>query len=245
MTIDLKDDERIDNLMRNGFKIIQNKKIFCFGMDAVLLCSFCRINPMDKVLDMCSGNGIIPILLRARNGYGDYTGLEIQEINIDLARRSIELNGIEECVRVISGDVKEAGTIFGSACFDAVTVNPPYMKANHKLVSPNNYKAIARHEILCTLEDVVSQASKVLKFNGRFYMVHRPSRLVEIFEIMRANHIEPKRIRFVHPHIDDEANMVIIEGIKDGKPMLKIEKPIIVYGANGEYTEEVRKLYDE
>ena len=245
MTINLKEDERIDDLMRNGFKLIQNTGIFCFGMDAVLLCAFSHINEKDRVLDMCTGNGIIPILLRARYGYGDYTGIEIQDINVDMAKRSVLLNDIEDCVKIIRGDVKEAGTLFGDTCFDVVTVNPPYMKENHKLKSPNDCKAIARHEIMCTLEDVVSQASKVLKHNGRLYMVHRPARLVEIFESMRRNHIEPKRMKMVHPHADSEANMVLIEGVKGGKAMLKTEAPIVVYDKNGEYTEELLKLYNK
>ena len=168
----LQKGERLDDLQRDGLMLIQNPKWFCFGMDAVLLCAFSHINEKDRVLDMCTGNGIIPILLRARYGYGDYTGIEIQDINVDMAKRSVLLNDIEDCVKIICGDVKEAGTLFGGTCFDVVTVNPPYMKENHKLKSANDCKAIARHEIMCTLEDVVSQAAKLLKPGGDFFLVH-------------------------------------------------------------------------
>lgn len=243
MIINLNPDERLDDLQRDGYKLIQNSKIFCFGMDAVLLSSYAVVNEGDKVLDLGTGNGVIPILLKARTKGKHFTGLEIQDINVDMARRSVEYNQIQADVEIIQGDIKEASAIFGGASFDVVTTNPPYMNENHGLQNPESHKAIARHELLCTLEDVVREAAKVLKQQGRFFMVHRPHRLVEIFEQMRKYGIEPKRIRLVHPFIDKPANMVLVEGVRGGRPMLKVEEPLIIYKEQGQYTQEVIDLY--
>ena len=245
MTINLNPDERLDDLQRNGYKLIQNKKIFCFGMDAVLLCAFASVGEGDKVLDMGTGNGVIPILLKARTSGSHFTGLEIQEINVDMARRSVRFNDIEDFVDIVQGDIKEASAIFGGASFDVVTTNPPYMNENHGLKNPENHKAIARHEILCTLEDVIREGAKVLKPGGRFCMVHRPQRLVEIFELMRKYRIEPKRMRMVYSFVDKEATMVLVEGIRGGKPMLKVEKPLVIYEKEGKYTDEIIRLYED
>ena len=243
MTINLKEDERLDNLQRNGYKLIQNTKIFCFGIDAVLLCSFTKVNEGDKVLDLCTGNGVIPILLKGRTKGSRFSGLEIQDINVDMAKRSVEYNGIGEFVDIVKGDVKEASGIFGGASFDVVTCNPPYMNENHGLKNPDSHKAIARHEILCTLEDVVREGAKVLKPGGRFNMVHRPQRLTEIIGIMEKYKLQPKRVRFVHPFIEKEANLVLIEGVRGGRPMIKVEPPVIVYESAGKYTDEIASLY--
>lgn len=244
MTINLAEDERLDDLQRNGFKLFQNTKIFCFGMDAVLLCTFARVAKGEKVLDLCTGNGVIPILMYGHYGVGNYTGLEIQPVNVDLAGRSIAYNHIEDSVAVVQGDVKEASSIFGGASYDIVTVNPPYMNENHGLVNPQSAKAIARHEILCTLEDVIRESAKILKDGGRFYMVHRPARLNEIIATMQQYRIEPKRMRFVHPFADKEANMVLIEGFRGGRPQLTVEAPLIIYEEPGKYTTEVRAIYE-
>lgn len=244
MTIDLKPNERLDDLQRNGYKLIQNKDIFCFGMDAVLLCSFTRVNEGEKVIDLGTGNGVIPILLKGRTSGKHFTGLEIQDINVDMASRSVRFNGLEDFVDIVKGDIKEASSIFKGASFDVVTTNPPYMNDNHGLKNPDMAKAIARHEVLCTLDDVVREGAKLLPHNGRLYMVHRPHRLVEIFETMRKYKLEPKRMRLVYPFADKEANMVLIEAIKGAKSMLKVEEPLVVYKEKGIYTDEVRKLYE-
>lgn len=245
MTINLNADERLDDLQRCGYKLIQNTGIFCFGMDAVLLCAFTNVREGDRVLDLGTGNGVIPILLKGRTKGSHFTGLEIQDINVDMARRSVAYNNIEEYVDIVHGDIKEASAIFGGASFDVVTTNPPYMNENHGLTNPESHKAIARHEILCTLEDVIREGAKVLKPGGRFCMVHRPHRLTEIFELMRKYKVEPKRMRLVHSFIDKEATMVLVEGIRGGKPMIKVEKPLIIYESQGKYTEEIIRLYEE
>ena len=243
MEIDLKENERLDDLQQNGYKIIQSSEIFCFGMDAVLLSSFAVAKEGDKVLDLGTGNGVIPILMEAKTKAAHFTGLEIQNINVDMAIRSVAYNGLENKIKIVQGDIKEASSIFGGASFDVVTSNPPYMNENHGLVNPDSYKAIARHEILCTLEDVIREASKVLKDKGKFYMVHRPQRMVEIFETLTKYKLEPKRIRLVHPYVDRDANMILIEAIKGANSLLKVEQPLIIYEREGIYTEELYKLY--
>lgn len=237
------EDERIDDLNRNNYRIIQNKKQFCFGMDAVLLSSFTKIKKGEEVLDLGTGNGIIPILLEAKTKGKHYTGIEIQEYNVDMARRSVILNNQVEKIDIILGDIKEASNIFGPASFDVITSNPPYMTINHGLVNPDESKAVARHEILCTLEDIVREASRLLKQNGRFYMVHRPFRLIEIINNLTQYNLEPKRIRMVYPYIDKEPNMVLIECIKGGKSRLTVEPPLIVYKEKNKYTDEIHDIY--
>lgn len=243
MTIKINDNERIDDLQRNGYKIIQNPSLFCFGMDAVLLTAFAKVKKGEKVLDFCTGNGVIPILLEARTNGSHFTGLEIQDTSADLAKRSVELNGLNDKVDIVQGNVVEASSIFKGASFNVITCNPPYMNDNHGLKNPNLPKAIARHEVLCTLEDIIREASKILNENGRFYMVHRPHRLVEIITLMHEYKLEPKRMRMVYPFVDKEPNMVLIEGIKGANSMLKVEEPLVVYKEVGVYTKEVYDLY--
>lgn len=244
-TINLRPKERIDDLQCKGYRIIQNPERFCFGMDAVLLSSFAKAKSGERVLDLGTGNGIIPILMEAKTSGEVFYGLEIQEKSADLAKRSAALNGLEEKVKIVTGDMKEAVEIFGAASFHVITMNPPYMTGNHGIVNPKDAKAIARHEITCTLEDMISQASKVLKSKGRFYMVHRPFRLAEILSLMVNYHLEPKRMRLVYPYVDKEPNMVLIEGLKGGNSRITVEPPLIVYESPGVYTEELKKMYYE
>ncbi len=241
--INLLPGERIDDLERNGYKIIQNSDKFCFGMDAVLLSGFAQVKTGEKVLDLGTGTGIIPILLEGKTEGKHFCAIEIQEESADMARRSVALNCLEEKIDIINGDIKEASSIFGRASFDVVTTNPPYMNDNHGLKNPDLPKAIARHEVLCTLEDVVREAAAVLKDKGRIYMVHRPHRLIEIITTMKEYKLEPKRIKMVHPFIDKDANMVLIEATKGGNPFLKVEKPLIVYKEVGKYTDEIYDIY--
>lgn len=244
-TINLKSGERIDELQRKDYRIIQDPERFCFGMDAVLLSSFAKVKPEEMVLDLGTGNGVIPILLEAKTEGKKIYGLEIQEESADMARRSVELNELEHKIEIVTGDMKEAVNIFGAASFHVITMNPPYMTGKHGLINAADAKAIARHEITCTLEDMLSQASRLLKFKGRFYMVHRPFRLAEIMSLMVKHHLEPKRMRLVHPYVNKEPNMVLIEGLKGGNSRITVEPPLIVYDAPGVYTEELKKLYYE
>ncbi len=242
-TVSLKENERIDSLERNGYRIIQDPGKFCFGMDAVLLSSFAGVKPGEKVIDLGTGTGIIPILLEAKTQAGHLTGLEIQEESADMARRSVALNGLSDKIEILTGDIKEADVLFKAASFDVVTCNPPYMIGMHGLQNPDAPKAIARHEIYCTLEDVLKQSSRLLKPGGRLYMVHRPFRLVEILTGMSKYGMEPKRMQLVYPYVDKEPNMVLIEACRGGKPRLTVEKPLIVYEDRNVYTKEIKKLY--
>ena len=239
----LQSDERIDDLNRCGYKIIQNTKKFCFGMDAVLLSGFAQAKEGDKVIDLGTGTGIIPILMEAKTKASEFVGLEIQEESVDMAKRSVIMNNQQEKISIIQGDIKTASKKLGAAMFDVVTSNTPYMNNAHALVNPDEAKAIARHEIKCSLEDVVREGAKLLKVGGKMYMVHRPFRLIEIITKMKEYKLEPKRIRFVHPYIDKEANMVLIEASKGGKSMVKIEKPLIVYKDVNVYTDEIHEIY--
>ncbi len=235
--------ERIDSLLRNGYRIIQNTRLFCFGMDAVLLSSFAKAGKDDEVADLCTGNGVIPILMAAKTEAKSFTGIEIQEESAELGRRSVELNHLTDRIRIVTGDIKEAPELFGNASFTVVTVNPPYMNENHGLINPSSAKAIARHELLCTLEDVIRVSSALLKESGRLYMVHRPHRLADVMETMRRYKLEPKRLRMVHPYVDKEPNMVLLEAGKGGGPFLRVEAPLIVFKEEGCYTDEVAALY--
>ena len=243
MTINLKENERIDDLQRNGYQIIQDSKRFCFGMDAVLLSGFARAKEGDMVLDMCTGTGIVPILMEAKTKALHFTGLEIQEDSADMARRSVLLNHLEEKIDIITGDVKEADTLFKAASFDVITCNPPYMTGQHGLQNKDEAKTIARHEVLCTLEDVVEAAARLLKPGGNFYMVHRPFRLAEIMVMLSKYKLEPKRMQLVYPYVDKEPNMVLIEANRGGKPRLSVEKPLIVYKEPGVYMPEIYDVY--
>lgn len=239
----LKEGERLDELQRNGYRIIQDPERFCFGMDAVLLAGFTRVRQGERVLDLGTGTGIIPILLEAKTKGEIFTGLEIQPESADMARRSVELNGLEERVRIVTGDIREADRLFGGGSHHVVTCNPPYMTDHHGLKNPAQPKAIARHEILCTLQDVIYQASRVLMPGGRFYLVHRPFRLAEIITCLCAHGLEPKRMRFVHPYTDREPNMVLIEALKGGKPRVTVEKPLIIFKEPGKYMDEICEVY--
>lgn len=240
----LKENERIDSLQRNGYSIIQDFTRFCFGMDAVLLSEFVKLKKGDDVLDFCTGTGVIPILLSAKTEAGHFTALEIQPEVADMAERSVLMNELSDKISVICGDLKDSKEIFAGTKFDAVTVNPPYMAASGALVNPDESKAVARHEIKCTLDDVLTQSAYVLKPNGHFFMVHKPERLAEIIVKMKERKIEPKRLRIVYPRVLGEPNMILIEGTKGGNPGMKVEKPLIIYEENGKYMPEVSRIYE-
>lgn len=243
MSVELLENERLDELHRNGYFIIQNPQKFCFGMDAVLLSGFARVKRRETVLDLGTGTGIIPILLEAKTEGQHFTGLEIQPESADMAKRSVRYNHLEEKISIEIGNIKDASSQFGASSFDVVTTNPPYMTGQHGLTNPNEAKAIARHEILCTLEDIMRESAKILKPQGRFYMVHRPFRLAEIMALMHQYHIEPKRMQLVYPYVDKEPNMVLIEGLRGGNPRITVEKPLIVYKEPGVYTDEIYDIY--
>lgn len=238
----LKRNERLDDL-QNGYYLIQDSSRFCFGIDAVLLASFAQVKPRESVADLGTGNGIIPVLLAARTQSRRIEGLEIQEECADAAARSVAYNGLEDRIHITTGDMKEAARIYGAASFHVVTCNPPYMIGGHGLKNPDLPKAIARHEVKCSLADIAEQSAAILKENGRLYMIHRPFRLVEIFAELSRNRLEPKRIRMVHPYLDKEPSMVLIEARKGGNSRLNVEAPLVIYDSPGQYTQEVLEIY--
>lgn len=233
--------ERVDDLGRKGYRIIQNPDKFCFGMDAVLLSAFVRVRKGERVLDLGTGTGILPILLAAKTEGKQFTGLEIQADMAEMAGRSVRLNGLEERISIVEGDICRASEQLGKACFDVAVSNPPYM--NRGLKNPESARAIARHEVLCTLEDVAREAALVLKPGGRFYLVHRPNRLGEIFAALHRHRLEPKRMRLVHSYAGQEANLVLLEAVRGGNPWMKVEAPLIVYERPGVCTEEITEIY--
>jgi len=235
--------ERIDDLQCNGYKIIQDTDGFCFGMDAVLLANYAlqSVTEDTKLLDLCSGTGIVPLLLAAKSGCKDITGLELQKDVADMAERSVKLNKQEGRMRIIQGDLREIRKLGFDSGMNVVTCNPPYMNAG--LRNTTDKKLISRHEVMCTLADVCAAAAFTLKSNGRFYMVHRPNRLVDIFNELRKVQLEPKRMRLVYPYENSEANMVLLEAVKGGKTQLIVEKPLIVYKDKNIYTDEILSIY--
>lgn len=243
MNIMLKPEERLDDLQLKGYEIIQHPGKFCFGMDAVLLSGFAKIKKQERVLDLGTGTGIIPILLAGKTEGKSFIGLELQEESVDMARRSVLHNNLQDRIEIVHGDIKEAANLFGSVSFDVITTNPPYMIGQHGLTNASDSKAIARHEVFCTLDDVLRESAKILKNKGRFYMVHRPFRLAEILSKMTAIGIEPKRMRLVHPFWDKEPNMVLIEGVRGGNSRMTVEPPLIVYQEQGVYSESLLKEY--
>lgn len=243
LNVEIKEYERLDDLHRNGYSIIQDPKRFCFGVDAVLLSGFADVKKGERVLDLGTGTGIVPILLEAKTQGEHFSGLEIQEESVEMAKRSVELNGLSAKINIVQGDIKEVDSIFKAASFDVVTSNPPYMNEGGGLINDFSPRAIARHELLCTLEDVIKGASRVLKTGGRLYIVHRPHRLADIMVLLRQYKLEPKKIRFVHPYLEKEPNMMLLEAVRSAKPMIKVMPPLVIYKNDGSYTEEVIQIY--
>ena len=233
MTNELRPGERLDDLQIGGLELIQDPKKFCFGVDAVFLSDFVRVRPGENVLDLGTGNGIIPVLLSAKTEARHITGLEIQADTAEMARRSVAHNHLEDRIDIVTGDIKEAAELFKPAFFDVITTNPPYMLADHGMRNPDDAKAIARHEVLCSLDDILRESMRLMQDKSRFYMIHRPFRLTEIMIKMHQYKIEPKRIRFIHPYIDKEPVMVLVEGVRGAKPRVTVEPPLIIYDRNG------------
>lgn len=243
MEIQLGEFERIDDLQFKGLKLIQNSKKFCFGTDAVLLSHFASLKKGDNAVDLGTGTGIIPVLLAGRLADATIYGIEIQPEMAEMAKRSIQLNSLDDRIHIIEGDIKEAPQILGKGKFNLVVSNPPYKKAGSGIINPYDAKAIARHEILCTLEDILSAASKLLVSGGRFAMIHQTDRMMDILMGMRERRLEPKRIRLIHPHLNKAPNLVLIEAMLHGRPHLQWLPPLFIYNNEGKYTEELLEIY--
>lgn len=234
--------ERIDDLQIKDLKLIQNPKGFCFGIDAVLLANFTQLKKGDKVVDLGTGTGIIPILIAGKSETSHITGVEIQKEVAEMAGRSVKLNKLEDRIKIINADLREIDELLPSNSYNIVTSNPPYMHA-HGLKNTNYEKAISRHEVTCTLEDILSIAARLLIQNGKLFMVHRPERLVDILTLARKYKLEPKRMQFIHPKIHKKPNLLLIECRKSAMPELRIMDPFYVYDENGRYTAHIHEIY--
>lgn len=241
--VNLLEDESIDDLQLDNLFLIQKKSGFRFGVDAVLLSNFANVKKKHRVVDLCTGTGIVPFLLHGKYKPTEVIGIEIQSDMVNMAKRSSEYNKVEDMIKFENADLKDINFLNSLGKFDVLTVNPPYKLNNSGIVNPDDKLAIARHEVLCTLEDVIIAARKLLKDNGRMYMVHRPERLIDIFELMRKHKIEPKRVQMIQPNSKKAPNIVLVEGQRDGGAYLKWEAPLYVYNEDGTYTKELNKIY--
>ena len=241
----LKSNERIDDLQLNNLKIIQNSKEFCFGIDSVLLSDFAKgAKKQKKVVDLCTGNGVIAILLSAKlPNAKEIIGVEIQEYSVELANRSVEMNDLQDKIKIINKDLLKVKKDIQAGSVDLVVCNPPYKPKGSGIINEKDSKTIARHEISCTLEDIVKEASRELNFGGSFCMVHKVERMTDIFYLLRKHGLEPKRMRLIYPQVGEPANLVLIEGVKGGKPFLNMEPPIYVYKDKNEYTDQIYDIY--
>lgn len=237
------EDESVDDLQLNGLKLIQKEKSFRFGVDAVLLSDFANVKSKFRVIDLCTGTGIVPFLIFGKYNPKEIVGLEIQDDMVEMANRSTILNNVSDKIKFVLRDLKDIDFLKELGKFDVLTVNPPYKLNNAGIVNPSDKLAIARHEVMCNLEDVIKAARYLLKDNGRMYMVHRPERLADIITLMRKYKIEPKRVRMVHPNTKKAPNIVLVEGQRDGGSFLKWEAPLYVYNDEGGYSDEINKIY--
>lgn len=245
MEVEIREKERIDDLEYKGLKIIQQIEGFCFGIDAVLLSDFAKdIRNNSNVLDLGTGTGILSILLSAKTKLKKITGIEIQEEVANMAKRSIQLNDLEDKIEIIQKDIKSLEEIFERNSFDAIITNPPYKKLETGKTNKKESKYIARHEVTANLEDFIEISTHLLKDKGTFYMVHRPERLAEIIVTLKKYKLEPKKIRFVHSNYEQEPKLLLIKAVKNAKEFITIEKPLFIYNKQGEYTEEVLKIYN-
>lgn len=244
--MELKENERIDDLEYKGLKIIQNKEGFCFGVDSILLSDYAKkIKKNAKVIDIGTGTGIIALLLCKKTELCKIYGIEVQKEVAEMAGRSVILNNLQNKFEIINTNIKNIFEVLEPHEFDAIVTNPPYKKIDTGLKNYEKKQLVSRHEVECTLEDIIEKSSKLLKDLGEFYMVHRAERLVDIMCILRKYKLEPKNIRFVHSKVGDKPNLILIRAVRGAKEYLKIDKPLVIYKDNGEYTDEIKQIYNK
>ncbi len=244
LEVSINANERIDDLQFKGLKLIQDPNRFCFGIDAVLLANYAKASEGSIVMDLCTGSGVIPILMSKKTGASRLIGVELLKESAEMASRSVRLNDLEDRVEIMNEDIRILPQICKKGSIDVITCNPPYMIETHGLHNEADDKTIARHEVMCTLEDVVKTASALLKTGGYFYMIHRPFRLTEIMVTLNRYKLEPKRMRLIHPYVDKEPSMILIEAKRDARSRITVERPLIVYERPGEYTEDLLRFYN-
>ena len=241
--MELNEFERIDDLQLGGTVIFQDKRLFCFGVDAVLLANYATVKDNDRVLDLCSGNGIIPLIISAKTSAREIHSIDILERNFELINKSIKYNRLENKIFPVCDDLKNWKRHFAASSFDTVTYNPPYIKSGGGLLSSGEEKRCARHEIFCTLDDVVSAAASLLKHGGKFAVVYRPDRLAELIFTLKLHKLEPKRIRFVHSRCGDKAKLVLLEAVRSGGAEMTVDPPLYIYKNKTEYSDEIDRIY--
>jgi len=243
LDIELREGERIDDLQLRGLKIIQRAKDFCFGVDAVLAANFLSVKPGDRVIDLGTGTAIIPLILSAKTKASKIIGIEVQDFMAEISQRSVRLNNLQDKIEIIKGDLKDAPELLGKGAFDCVVSNPPYMNQGGGIINPRDSKAISRFEILCTLADVARTASSLLRSGGRFAMVHRADRIVDVIYYLRQYKLEPKRLRFVHSRPSSIPKLILIESVKDANAQLRYFEPLYIFDSDGNYSEEINRIY--
>lgn len=239
----LKNNESLDDLMINNLKIIQKKKGFRFTLDAVLLGHFATVKEADRVVDLGTGTGVIPLILSTRAALGQVIGVELQEEMAEMAQRTMEYNKLENLIRIVKGDLKEIHKIIGGGQYNLVIVNPPYYLPGHGMASPAESKAVSRHQLECSLEDIVHSASKLLNYQGRFALIYPAERMADLFALLRSYKLEPRLIRFIHSYRESPSRLMLVEARKSAPPELRILPPLIVYKKPGEYEEEILRWY--
>ncbi|MCR4442125.1 MAG: tRNA1(Val) (adenine(37)-N6)-methyltransferase [Peptococcaceae bacterium] len=235
--------ETLDDLLINGLKIIQKSEGFRVTLDSVLLAHFATVKNGDRIVDLGTGNGVIPLILNTRAEKLNIWGVEIQEELVEMARRSVKLNGLEERIAILRGDIRDIHKVLGGGCFTLVTANPPHYSVEKGRASSLPAKALARHEISCVLEDVVASAGKLLNHQGRFALIHRVERLVGVIDLLRQYGFEPRKMRFIHAYKNRNAKHFLLEARKNASPDLKVLPPLLVYDRPGKYSGEILEWY--
>ena len=237
-------DEMEDTFFNGRLRVFQHREGYRFSIDAVLLAAFSRPKPADRVVDLGTGCGIMPLIIGSRHPETRIVGVEIQPDLAELARRNIEINGLQSRIAIIENDMRSLSMKAISGPVDIVICNPPYRKSRSGRINPHSQRAVARHEILMTLPDMTAAASRILAVSGRFAVIYPAERITELLLQLRASDIEPKKIQTVHSHIQDPARLVLVSGVKGGRPGAAVLEPLVIFQPDGSYSKSVQAMFD-